>query len=231
MKKYQIVWEIIGVTLGSFITALGLVAFLIPNKIAAGGVSGLATVLYYLFKFPVGITMFVINIPLLLLCIKELGMKFGVKSVYGTFIISLFVDSLAVLIKQPWTNDPLLAAIYGGVVSGLGLGIVFRSKGTTGGTDLAAALIHKFAHISLGYSLMTIDAMVIILAGIVFNVELALYALVAVFVTSKMIDVVQEGFSYAKAAVIISEEYEKISQEILSRMDPWNERQFLSQVR
>ena len=106
MKKYQIVWEIIGVTLGSFITALGLVAFLIPNKIAAGGVSGLATVLYYLFKFPVGITMFVINIPLLLLCIKELGMKFGVKSVYGTFIISLFVDSLAVLIKQPWTNDP-----------------------------------------------------------------------------------------------------------------------------
>jgi uncharacterized membrane-anchored protein YitT (DUF2179 family) len=132
MKKYQIVWEIIGVTLGSFITALGLVAFLIPNKIAAGGVSGLATVLYYLFKFPVGITMFVINIPLLLLCIKELGMKFGVKSVYGTFIISLFVDSLAVLIKQPWTNDPLLAAIYGGVVSGLGLGIVFRSKGPSG---------------------------------------------------------------------------------------------------
>jgi len=219
MKKYQVLWDLCGVTIGSLITALGLTAFLIPNKIAAGGVSGLATVLYYLFKFPVGVTMFVINIPLLLLCIKELGMKFGVKSLYGTFVISFFVDSLALFIKQPWTNDSLLAAVYGGVVCGLGLGLVFRSKGTTGGTDLAAALINKFAHISLGYSLMAIDACVIILAGIVFDVEQALYALVAVYVTSKIIDLVQEGWSYAKAAVIISEEYERIKSELLARMD------------
>lgn len=219
MKKYQVVWDLVGITIGSFITALGLVAFLIPNKIAAGGVSGLATILYYLFKFPVGITMFIINIPLLLLCVKELGMKFGVKSLYGTFVISFFVEFLAAFIIQPWTTDSLLAAVYGGVVCGLGLGIVFRSKGTTGGTDLAAALINKFAKISLGYSLLTIDAMVIILAGIVFNVEQALYALVAVFVTSKMIDVVQEGVSYAKAALIISEEYEMISRELLARMN------------
>jgi len=218
MKKYQVLWDLVGITIGSFITALGLVAFLIPNKIAAGGVSGLATVLYYLFQFPVGITMFIINIPLLLLCVKELGMKFGVKSLYGTFAISFFVDSIAVFITQPWTNDSLLAAVYGGVVCGLGLGIVFRSKGTTGGTDLAAALINKFVKISLGYSLLTIDALVIILAGIVFNVEQALYALVAVFVTSKMIDVVQEGVSYTKAAVIISEEYQMISKELLARM-------------
>lgn len=218
MKKYQVLWDLTGITVGSFITALGLVAFLIPNKIAAGGVSGLATVLYYLFKFPVGVTMFLINIPLLLLCVKELGMKFGIKSLFGTFVISFFVDFLAAFITQPWTNDSLLAAVYGGVVCGLGLGIVFRSKGTTGGTDLAAALIHKFAHISLGYSLMSIDAVVIILAGIVFNVEQALYALVAVYVTSKMIDVVQEGVSYVKAALIISEEYDRISQEILARM-------------
>ncbi|MGI6685709.1 MAG: YitT family protein [Bacillota bacterium] len=219
MKKYRVLWELIGITIGCFITAIGLVAFLIPNKIAAGGVSGLATVLYYLFKFPVGITMFVINIPLLLFCIKELGMKFGVKSLYGTFVLSFFVDFLAFLIKEPWTNDALLAAVYGGVLCGLGLGVVFRFKGTTGGTDLAAALIHKFARISLGYSLMSIDAMVIILAGIVFDVEQALYALVAVFVTSKMIDVVQEGVSYAKAAIIISEEYEKIGDELLARME------------
>ncbi|MEL7567764.1 MAG: YitT family protein [Dehalobacterium sp.] len=219
MKKYQVLWELVGITIGSFVTALGLVAFLIPNKIAAGGVSGLATVLYYLFRFPVGITMFVINIPLLLLCVKELGMKFGAKSLYGTFVISFFVDSLAVFITQPWTKDPLLAVVYGGVVCGLGLGIVFRSKGTTGGTDLAAALINKFVKISLGYSLLTIDAMVIILAGIVFNVEQALYALVAVFVTSKMIDVVQEGVSYTKAAVIISEEYQTVSKELLARMN------------
>lgn len=219
MKKFQSVWDLVGITIGSFITAVGLVAFLIPNKIAAGGVSGLATILYYLFKFPVGITMFVINIPLLLLCMKELGMKFGIKSLYGTFVISFFVDFAAVFITKPWTTEPLLAVVYGGVLSGLGLGIVFRSRGTTGGTDLAAALIHKFAKISLGYSLFVIDAMVIVLAGIVFNVEQALYALIAVFITSKMIDVVQEGISYDKAALIISEKYEIISKELLKKME------------
>lgn len=219
MKKYQVMWDLSGITIGSFITALGLVAFLIPNKIAAGGVSGLSTILYYLFKFPVGITMFIINIPLLLFCVKELGMKFGAKSLYGTFVISFFVDFLAVWITKPWTDDPLLSAVYGGVLCGLGLGLVFRSKGTTGGTDLAAALIHRFLKVSIGYSLFAIDAMVIILAGIVFNVEQALYALVAVFVTSKMIDVVQEGISYTKAAMIISEEYELISKALLKGME------------
>jgi uncharacterized membrane-anchored protein YitT (DUF2179 family) len=217
--RLKIIGELFGVTVGSFITALGLAAFLIPNKIAAGGVSGLATVLYYVFGFPVGFTMFIINIPLLILCIKELGMRFGIKSIFGTFVISVFVDFLAAVIKKPWTADPLLAAIYGGVAAGLGLGIVFRFKGTTGGTDLAAALVNKFFKISLGYSLLTIDALVIVLAGVVFNIELALYALIAVFVTGRMIDLVQEGVSYAKAAVIISERYAEISRELLEKMN------------
>lgn len=205
-------------TVGSFLTALGLVAFLIPNKIAAGGVSGLATVLFYVFGFPVGVSMFVINLPLLILCVKELGMRFGAKSLYGTFVISFFIDFLAVYIREPWTTNPLLASIYGGVVCGLGMGIVFRAKGTTGGTDLAAALINKFLGVSLGYSLLSIDGLVIILAGVVFNIEAALYALVSVFVTSKMIDLVQEGVGYAKAALIISERHQEISSELLSRM-------------
>jgi len=217
--RLKIIGEFFGVTMGSFITALGLVAFLIPHKIAAGGVSGLATVLYYVFGFPVGVTMFVINIPLLIFSTKELGMRFGIKSLYGTFMISFFVDFLAIYITKPWTGDPLLATVYGGVLSGLGLGIVFRSKGTTGGTDLAAALINKFLKISLGYALLSIDAMVIILAGVVFDVEIALYALVAVFVTGRMIDLVQEGLSYAKAALIISEYHEQISRELLDKMN------------
>lgn len=217
--RWNVIWEYLGVTLGSFITALGLVVFLIPNKIAAGGVSGLATVVYYLVGFPVGITMFVMNIPLFLLSIKELGVRFGLKSLYGTFILSFFIDSLAIYLFKPWTTDPLLATIYGGLVTGLGLGIVFRSKGTTGGTDLAAALINKYLKVSIGYALFAIDTMVIVLAGIVFDLETALYALIAVFVTSRMIDLVQEGIAYAKAATIISEHHDVISKEILSGMD------------
>lgn len=211
--------DYLGVTLGSFITAFGLSAFLIPNKIAAGGVSGLATVLFYVFGFPVGVSIFVINIPLFLASIKEMGLKFGLKSLYGTFVIAFFVDFFAVYISKPWTSDPLLATIYGGLLSGVGIGIVFRSKGTTGGTDLAAALLHKYLKLSLGYSLLMIDAMVIVLAGVVFDLELALYALIAVFVTGRMIDLVQEGGPYAKAAIIISERFEDISSKILTDLD------------
>ncbi|MCR6545384.1 YitT family protein [Dehalobacterium formicoaceticum] len=219
MKHGKMIKDYIGVTAGSLITALGLVIFLIPNQIAAGGLSGLATILYYLFRFPVGVTMLVINIPLLLLCIKELGMKFGAKSIYGTLIISIFVDLVTILIPQPWTQDAILASLYGGVLCGVGSGIVFRSGGTTGGTDLAAALIHKFAKISLGYGILIVDALVILLAGIVFSIELALYALASVYVTSKIIDVVQEGVSHTKAALIISEEYQRITQELLAQMN------------
>lgn len=221
MKRFSgmLFRDLLGVTVGSFITALGLAAFLIPNKIAAGGVSGLATILFYVFGFPVGVTMFVINLPLLILCIKELGMRFGIKSLYGTFVISFFIDFLAAYITQPWTKDPLLASIYGGVVTGLGLGIVFRSRGTTGGTDLAAALINKFLKVSMGFSLLFIDGLVIVLAGMVFNLEIALYALIAVFVTSRMIDLVQEGVAYTRAALIISDKYEMMSNELLRRMN------------
>ncbi|MGI6065835.1 MAG: YitT family protein [Bacillota bacterium] len=221
MKRFSrtLFRDLLGVTVGSLITALGLTAFLIPNKIAAGGVSGLATILFYVFGFPVGVTMFIINLPLLLLCIKELGMHFGIKSLYGTFVISLFIDFIAVYITEPWTRDPLLASIYGGVVTGLGLGIVFRSQGTTGGTDLAAALINKFFKVSLGFSLLFIDGVVIVLAGIVFNLESALYALVAVYVTSRMIDLVQEGVAYTRAALIISDKFEVISSELLHKMN------------
>lgn len=218
MLSKKTILEYIGVGIGSLITALGLVAFLIPHKIAAGGVSGLATVIHYVFGFPVGLTMLFFNIPLFLIGMKELGITVGVKSLFGTVILSLFIDGLSPFIGV-WTTNPLLATLYGGVLSGLGLGIVFRSKGTTGGTDLAAALIHKYLKSSLGMSLLAIDGLVIILAGFAFSVEAALYALITVFVTGKLIDVVQEGLEYAKAAYIISEKYQDIADIILSELN------------
>ena len=128
------IWDYVGITIGTFITALGMSVFLIPNRIASGGVSGLATVIYYTFGFKVGITMLVINIPLFLLGIKELGMKFIFKTLYATVAFSLFVDLLETFVSPP-TRDLLLSSIYGGLVVGLGLGVVFRFGATTGGTD------------------------------------------------------------------------------------------------
>jgi len=208
----------LGITAGSLITALGLVLFLVPNKIAAGGVSGLATVIHYVFGWPVGLLILILNVPLFLAGLKVLGWNFGIKTLYGTIILSVFTDALALVLRAP-TANPLLAAIYGGLMSGVGLGIVFRSGGSTGGTDLAALLFRHFLHISAGMGLIIVDALVISLAALAFNVELALYALLALFLTSRAIDAVQEGGGYAKAALVISDHSDLIASRVLKQMN------------
>ncbi|GFN22740.1 YitT family protein [Thermanaeromonas sp. C210] len=208
----------IGITAGCFLTGLGLVLFLVPNKIAAGGVSGLATVLYHIIGVPVGLTMLVLNVPLFMAGLKVLGLRFGVKTLYGTVALSLLTDALS-LVLRPATFDSLLAAIYGGILTGVGLGVVFRSGGSTGGTDLAALLFRRFTSLSAGMGLLVVDALVIALAGIVFGMELALYALLALFLASRAIDTVQEGGGFAKAAVIISDHSAEIARRILTDLD------------
>ncbi|QNO14452.1 YitT family protein [Alkalicella caledoniensis] len=205
------------ITLGCLITSISLNGLLIPNRIAAGGVSGFATVLYYLFGIPVSITLIVVNIPLFIAGVIYLGRKFGIRTLYGTIILALMVALTSGI--SPLTSDPLLASIYGGVLSGLGLGIVFRAKATTGGTDLAAQLLHKFWGFTVGQGLLGIDFLVIALATIAFNAELAMYALIAVFITGKGIDLVQQGLRVSKMALIISNEPEKISETILYKLN------------
>ncbi|QGP92206.1 putative 5xTM membrane BCR, YitT family [Neomoorella glycerini] len=210
--------DYLGITTGTLITALGLVLFLVPNKIAAGGVSGLATVLHYVFGWPVGLTMLALNIPLFLAGLKVLGWNFGLKTLYGTLMLSVFTDALTLWLHAP-TANALLASIYGGLMSGVGLGVVFRSGGSTGGTDLAALLFGHFLHISSGVGLLLVDALVISLAGLTFNVELALYALLALILTSRAIDAIQEGSGYAKAAIIISDHAETIARQVMEQLD------------
>ena len=211
--------EIGGVTLGVLLTALGLDIFLIPSKIAAGGVSGIATVLHYILRVPVGMSMLLLNIPLFIMGVYRLGLKFGFRSLYGTISLSLLVDGLAPFLPIP-TRDPLLASIFGGVLAGLGLGLVFKYRGTTGGTDLAAAVIRTYTGTNVGQLLFMVDALVVLAAGFAFNSwELAMYALITIFITSWLIDVVQAGFSYAKAFYIISTQSEKIAAAVLGDMN------------
>lgn len=214
-RKY--ILGFLAIALGATVAALGLVLFLIPNKIAAGGVSGLATVIFYLTGYPTGLTMLALNIPLFIMAIKTMGINFLFRTFFGAVILSVAVDLLALMLV-PFTVDPLLSAVYGGLLMGIGLGIVARSGGSTGGTDLAARILHRYAHLSIGQSLMLIDTIVIITAGVVFNLELALYGLLSLFVTTKVLDAIQEGFSSAKAAFIISEQSDKIAQRVLKEM-------------
>ena len=212
-------WEIAGVSAGVILTALGLDMFLIPNKIAAGGVSGIATILHYLINVPVGAAMLVLNVPLFAMGIYRMGLRFGFRSLYGTIALSVAVDALAPFLPVP-TQDILLASLFGGVLVGLGLGLVFRYKGTTGGTDLAAAVLRTYTGVNIGQLLFLVDAIVVVAAGITFNsAELAMYALITIFITAWLIDLVQEGFSYAKAFLIISNRPSEISTAIVEGLN------------
>ncbi|WP_304172566.1 YitT family protein [Limnochorda pilosa] len=215
--RWQRVLSYVWVLVGTLGTALALDVFLVPNQIAAGGVSGLATITYHWFGWPVGMVMLAINIPLFLASLRTLGREFGVKTIVGTVSISLWTDLLAGRV-QPLTEDPLLAAIYGGILAGVGMGVCFRAGGSTGGTDMAARMVAHYTRMSTGRALLLADGLVILLAALAFSPELALYALLAVFLTGKAIDFVQEGQGYAKAAYIISTRADEIGQAVLTEL-------------
>ncbi|NEU30219.1 YitT family protein [bacterium LRH843] len=206
------------ILVGSAIVAITFNLFLLPNKIASGGVSGISTIVNYAFHIEPAFTQWAFNIPLFILGILLLGgMKYGAKTLVGT----LFLPFVVFLTKD-WSvgfQDPLLGALFGGIGVGLGIGIVFRASASTGGTDLAAQIIQKFTGLSLGICVFLIDGLIVITSAVVFGLELALYALIALFVTGKTIDLVQMGVGYAKVALIISNHQEKVQQSILLDVD------------
>jgi uncharacterized membrane-anchored protein YitT (DUF2179 family) len=217
-KVKNLVMNYLLVTIGAIFTALSLVLFTVPNKIAAGGVSGVATILYHMFGFNVGIVILIINVPLFILAVYVLGGSIGAKTLWGILVMSFSVEFLSPFL-EPVTYEVILASIYGGVLGGLGMGLVFRGGGTTGGTDLIAALTsYFFPHFSIGQGLFLIDGVVIMLAGLVFDVELALYAAITIFVSTKLIDIIQEGFNISKSVFIISDKSQIIKNSILSNM-------------
>jgi Uncharacterized conserved protein len=217
--------------LGSAIAAAGINLFLVPNKIAPGGVSGIATVLFYLSngRLPVGMTMLAFDIPLYLIGYRFIGRRFIVKTMYSSITLSLLID-----FSKPFFNmisekyftssqsgDLIVFTVFGGLMMGLGLGIVFKSGATTGGTDLAAKILHTFIpKMSLGNLLMCLDGAVIVFAALSFNsIILGLYAIITIFIMSKVIDALMEGVNFSKCVFIISEKSDIISDTILRDID------------
>ncbi|AIF53622.1 YitT family protein [Pelosinus sp. UFO1] len=216
----KIAWrDYLGITLGALITAISLNMFLIPNKIAAGGVSGLATVLYYLLNWPVGVIMLVFNVPLFIIGLKVLGARYGINTLFGAAMLSIMID-LTAPFTPVLTSDLLLNSLYGGVVGGIGMGLVFRSKGNTAGTALAAVILNKILGIRIGQAMMAADFFVIVFAGLAFkSAELSLYALISMFVTGQIVDLVQEGPSTSKAFFVMSNQPKQVAAAIINEMD------------
>ncbi|GMK38279.1 membrane protein [Paenibacillus sp. CCS19] len=215
--RTQAIWAIAQLLVGAFIIAASFNLFLVPNGIASGGVSGLSIIVKQVLGIQPAYTQWIINIPLFFAGLWLLGKRFALKSLLGSFTLPLFV--LLTAHWPPPTDNPLLAAVYGGVGVGIGLGLVFRGRGSTGGTDLAAQILHKYTGLSLGITVVCFDGLVIALAGILISPENALYALIALFVTSKTIDLLQTGLALSKVAFIISDRTEELADAVLTQLD------------
>lgn len=207
----------LAITVGAFIYAFGLNYFIVGNQLAEGGITGLAIILHYLFGAPIGLAYFVINIPLFFMGVYFLGRDFAFKTIYGISIVSLFIQ-LTSHMAGP-VDDLLLAAIYGGTITGLGLGIIFKYGGTTGGSDIIGRLLHRARGIGMGETLFSIDVLVIGSTAFLFGKEIALYSLVGMFIASRIIDALQEGIITHKALMIISEKEKEIQDAIFTVLD------------
>lgn len=209
--------EYLYVIAGAAVVALGFNLFLLPNQVASGGVSGISTILNGLFGWNPGLVQYAFNIPLFLSGVVLLGKKFGFKSFIGTLtlpFVVLLTDSW-----EPWTNNPLLGALFGGIVVGLGIGLVFKGNASTGGTDLLAQIITKYTGLTLGTSVLFIDGLIATTAAIVFDLEKGLYALIGLYVTTKTIDIIQLGFSQSKMVYIITLKQDEVRDAIYAEIN------------
>ena len=205
------------IILGASLVGLSFNIFLLPSRIAAGGISGVSTILYELFGFNPAYVQWIINVPLIILGLLLAGKEFSTKTLVGTFFVP-FVIWLTGGIDIS-VDNPLLSSIYGGILLGIGLGIVYRGNGSTGGTALIAQLLKKYTGISSGFSQLIVDGVVVITSAFVFNFELALYALMSIYVTSKVIDFVQLQTSPTKLVLIITENEKKVQEIIQNEID------------
>ena len=205
------------ILIGSLIGGAAYPMFLTPNQIAPGGITGVAMILNHLFRWPVGTVSLILNIPLFLIGYRTMGRIFAFRSLVATILFSVFIDILPL---HPLTTDPLLGTLYGGVLLGIGLGLIMRGGATTGGSDMIARMVHKrFQFISVGSFLFAIDCAVVIAAGFLIGTTEALYALINIFLTAKVMDVVIIGFSANKACFVISPRWQEISERVMRDMN------------
>jgi uncharacterized membrane-anchored protein YitT (DUF2179 family) len=210
--------DVLYILIGAIFLGLGLVFFLVPNKIATGGVAGLAIVVHYLTGFPTGLSMLVLNIPLLVIGMIYLGKKFLLRTIFAIAMASFFIDFFAINLNlQRLTDQLMLATIYGGVLVGIGLALVFKGDASAGGGTVVARIVSQKTRFKTGQVLFGIDVFVIASAGITFqNVELALWGFLTIFIASQVVDLVLTGKPFAKVVHVVSQQFEEIGKHIIN---------------
>lgn len=212
VKKYS--FEFAQMIIGTFLMAFGVSQFLLPNQLSSGGFTGIATICYYLLNLPMGLTIFILNVPLFILSFIKKGREFFIKGLLGTIFLSIFIDLLDKY--GALTEDRLLACIYGGIMMGLGTSIVLRANASTGGTDMLAYVIREYKPTYKTGNLIVIIDIVIIILNVLFfkQIEIGLYSSIAIYLMGKIIDIVFEGINFTKMIYIVSDKYLEISEKI-----------------
>ena len=211
--------DLIMITVGSIITSLGLVYFTIPNKIVSGGLTGLATIMFFTFGLPVGIVVLIGNLFLVFLQSWLIGFKSVWKTIFSVILTGVSIDLLMkVFSVAPATHDPILACLYGGILGGIGVSIVFRAGGTTGGVDIIGQIVNHFYHIPVGDVILGTNLLITFFAGYAFGPELALYGFITIFFSGRVIDAALEGMSIYRTVLIITKNPDELSWGIMEEL-------------
>ena len=218
MQWKKQIWRYSMVAAGSLISGIAINTFLIPHHLFSGGVSGVAMILYFLFDWPIGLQIIVLNIPIFYAAYRLLDRDYVVCGVFGMLIFSVATDATRFLSTINLVDDTLLAAIYGGVITGIGSGMIFRVSGSAGGTDTIATIIKKYYSLNVGLVGFSINVFLMLVAAVLFGVKPAMYTLLSFFVGSRVTDTVIEGINRKKTILIISEMNIEIAEAILEEV-------------
>lgn len=212
LKKY--IYDFILLIIGCAIMAISTSFFLLPNQLSSGGFTGIATITYYLLKWPVGTVIFALNIPLFILSYFRIGKEFLIKGILGTIFLSIFIDIFDKF--KPLTQDRILGCVYGGIIMGIGMSLVLKGSSSTGGTDLLSYIIKSYKPYYRTSNLIVIIDIVIVSLNVFFlrDIEIGLYSAITIYLMGKMLDIIFEGVYFTKMIFIVSDKYKEIAKEI-----------------
>lgn len=217
-SKYRYIPMILMVLLGGVISGIAFNVFLIPNKLLSGGISGIALILNYLFGLNPGVLIFVFNIPIFLLGYKFIDKEFILLSLVGMSAFSAFIDYFSFLQDMIRINDVMISCIFGGVLSGIGMGIIFRNRASQGGIDIIAVIAKKYWSVNLGSTSLIINCIIVAVSSLFYGLKPAMYTLISMYVTSAVLDKVLQGFGTSKAIMIITDKEQLVADEILKKL-------------
>lgn len=212
----HILRQYIWVAVGSTISGISINTFFVPHHLLSGGVSGIAMIIYFLMQWPIGLMNVVLNIPMFYLAYRLLDKEYVLGSIYGLLIFATAIDATRFLSSYNFIDDILLASIYGGILSGIGAGIIFRVNGSSGGTDIVAAIVKRYYGYNMGAMGFAINCVIMLVAAILFGPKYAMYTLLAMYTAATVTDKIVEGFNRRKTIMIISDHHDQISEAVLN---------------